>query len=61
VARGTGDIETDHLNGEVVRLGRLHGVPTPANEAVQRIAADVAARRLPPRSLDAAAVLDGLR
>lgn len=38
VARGTGNIETDYLNGEIVLLGRLHGVPTPANEACQRLA-----------------------
>ncbi len=28
--RGTGTIETDYLNGEIVLLGRLHGVPTPS-------------------------------
>jgi 2-dehydropantoate 2-reductase len=38
LARGTGSIETDFLNGEIVMLGRLHGVPTPANAAMQRIA-----------------------
>ena len=37
VQRGTGNIETDFLNGEIVLLGRLHGVPTPANLALQRI------------------------
>lgn len=31
LARGTGTLETDWLNGEVVLLGRLHGIPTPAN------------------------------
>ena len=31
LARGTGSVETDWLNGEIVLLGRLHGVPTPAN------------------------------
>ncbi len=41
IARGTGDIETDYLNGEIVMLGRLHGVPTPANDVAQW-----AARRL---------------
>lgn len=35
--RGTGDIETDFLNGEIVLLGRLHGVPTPVNAAVQAL------------------------
>lgn len=34
-ARGAGS-EIDHLNGEIVLLGRLHDVPTPVNEALQR-------------------------
>ena len=34
---GTSGHEVDFLNGEVVLLGRLHGVPTPLNESVQRI------------------------
>jgi 2-dehydropantoate 2-reductase len=34
--RGSTSVETDHLNGEIVLLGRLHGVPTPANELLQR-------------------------
>ncbi|MFF8726069.1 ketopantoate reductase family protein [Streptomyces sp. NPDC015171] len=38
LVRGTGTIEADHLNGEVVLLGRLHGVPTPLNELLQRLA-----------------------
>lgn len=55
--RGTGDTEVDYLAGEVVLLGRLHDVPTPACEAV------VAATRLltrtagEPRSLSADEVL----
>lgn len=36
VARGQGTVETDWLNGEVVRLGRLHGLPTPVNAMLQR-------------------------
>lgn len=35
LARRTGSAETDYLNGEIVLLGRLHGVPTPVNAAVQ--------------------------
>ncbi|GAA3738919.1 ketopantoate reductase family protein [Micromonospora maritima] len=35
LARGAGSVETDHINGEIVLLGRLHGVPTPVNAAVQ--------------------------
>ncbi|KUN04929.1 2-dehydropantoate 2-reductase [Streptomyces yokosukanensis] len=38
LARGTGTIEADHLNGEIVLLGRLHGIPTPLNELLQRLA-----------------------
>ncbi|MGH3502087.1 MAG: ketopantoate reductase family protein, partial [Nocardioidaceae bacterium] len=35
VQRGQGSVETDFLNGEIVRLGRLHQVATPTNEAIQ--------------------------
>jgi 2-dehydropantoate 2-reductase len=41
--RGSHSIETDYLNGEIVLLGRLHGVPTPVNELLQR-EANAAAR-----------------
>ena len=37
VIRNTGDIEADFLNGEITLLGRLHGLPTPANDVVQEI------------------------
>ena len=33
--RGNTDTEIDFLNGEIVQLGRLHNVPTPANLVVQ--------------------------
>jgi 2-dehydropantoate 2-reductase len=49
--RGTGSIETDYLNGEIVMLGRLHGVPTPANEVVQQFAVEAANNRWPPGQL----------
>jgi 2-dehydropantoate 2-reductase len=38
LVRGLPTIETDYLNGEIALLGRLHGVPTPCNEALQRVA-----------------------
>ena len=60
VARGTGDVETDYLTGEVVLLGRLHGVPTPANAAVQDAVRRLVAGRAPVASLDADQVLRGL-
>ncbi len=37
IARGTGNIESDYLNGEIVQLGRLFGVPTPANWVCQQL------------------------
>lgn len=51
LARGAGSIETDFLNGEIALLGRLHGVPTPANYAVQRIAARLVREERAPGSL----------
>jgi 2-dehydropantoate 2-reductase len=59
-ARGTGSIETDFLNGEIVLLGRLHGVPTPANALIQRLANQAARERRPPGSMTAAEVLSVL-
>ena len=57
LARGTGNVEADHLNGEIVLLGRLHGVPTPANALVQRLANTVAAMGVEPASMDETDVL----
>ncbi len=54
LARSTGAIETDHLNGEIVLLGRLHGVPTPANELARRLANQAARAGDPPGSLPVA-------
>ena len=39
--RGTGDIETDYLNGEITLLGRLYQVPTPINSAIAHLAKEV--------------------
>jgi len=60
VARGVGSVEIDYLSGEVVLLGRLHGVPTPVNEHVQATTARVARERLAPGSIDAQEFLDSL-
>jgi 2-dehydropantoate 2-reductase len=56
VVRGAGDIETDYLNGEIVLLGRLHGVPTPAHGVMQWLGNELARRKLPPGSFEIAAV-----
>ncbi|WP_091110027.1 ketopantoate reductase family protein [Nocardioides psychrotolerans] len=51
------DSEIDYRAGEIVLLGRLHDVPTPANEAMLRAARDLAGSDSPPHPLDAAALL----
>ncbi|MDO3701209.1 2-dehydropantoate 2-reductase N-terminal domain-containing protein [Micromonospora sp. C28SCA-DRY-2] len=47
LARGAGSAEADHLNGEIVLLGRLHGVPTPVNAAVQVAVRRAVRERIP--------------
>ncbi|WP_201300045.1 ketopantoate reductase family protein [Nocardioides sp. AX2bis] len=59
LTRGTAS-EIDYLAGEVVLLGRLHGVPTPVNAAVQALTRRLAASGGRPRSIDAASVLGDL-
>lgn len=51
LSRGAGSIEADYLNGEIVLLGRIHGVPTPLNELLQRLANEFARERRAPGSL----------
>lgn len=53
LARGTGNIEVDFLNGEIVLQGRLHGVPTPVNEGLQLVANRMAASGAPAGSMTA--------
>ncbi|MGQ0805359.1 MAG: ketopantoate reductase family protein [Actinomycetota bacterium] len=54
LARGSGSVEADYLNGEIVLLGRLHGVPTPVNALAQRVANRMARERAAPGSVTAA-------
>lgn len=56
ITRGTSS-EIDFLAGEIVLLGRLYGVPTPANELVRQMTTQLARSRGAPRSLDAAEAL----
>lgn len=51
VLRGHSAIEVDYLNGEVELLGKLHGIPTPYNSTVRRVATDLAARGVKPGSM----------
>jgi len=57
LSRGTGSIEADFLNGEIVLLGRELGVPVPVNETLQRLANRAAAEHLPPGSMSPEAIL----
>jgi len=55
--RGTGHIETDYLNGEIVLLGRFHNVDTPVNALLQRLANDAARKGAQPGSITPEAIL----
>ncbi len=54
------DSEIDFRAGKIVLLGRLHGVPTPANEAIVAATHRVAAGERQISRLDASEVLDEL-
>jgi 2-dehydropantoate 2-reductase len=60
LARGTGTIEADYLNGEIVLLGRLHGVQTKWNEHARRLANSAARDKVAPGSLSTAEWLSSL-
>jgi 2-dehydropantoate 2-reductase len=53
LARESGTIEANYLNGEIALLGRMHGFATPVNEALQRVANRWAAERRSPGTLAA--------
>jgi 2-dehydropantoate 2-reductase len=55
--RGAGSVETDYLNGEIVLVGRLQGVPTPINAALCAAAARAVRDRATPGSVSVADVL----
>ena len=54
--RQTGSIETDYLNGEIVLLGRLHGVATPLNQALVLIGQELIANGAKPGSYSLASL-----
>jgi 2-dehydropantoate 2-reductase len=60
IVRGTGSVEADLLNGEIVLLGRLHGVPTPVNELLRQMAKDLARRGGAPGEVTERDLLDRL-
>ncbi len=58
IARGTPGIETDYLNGEIVLIGRLHGMPAPLNQALCELADRHLRERRAPETLPAERVLE---
>jgi 2-dehydropantoate 2-reductase len=58
--RGTGSIESDYLNGEILLLGRMHGIDTPVNRALARLARRTAQEGLSPGDLGAEAIAEQL-
>jgi 2-dehydropantoate 2-reductase len=60
LVRGTGTIEADYLNGEVVVVARGLGLDAPVNTMLQRRANDAARHRLPPGHVTAAELLASL-
>jgi 2-dehydropantoate 2-reductase len=46
--RGTGNIEAEELNGDVVKLGRLLNLPAPYNEVLWRVAMEMAEKKEKP-------------
>ena len=58
--RKLGTIETDYLNGEIVRLGQQYGVPTPVNALLQYLSQRVASERRPPGSVNPDKILIAL-
>ena len=56
LARHTGSIETDYLNGEIVLLGRLHDVPTPVNAYFSGLAQRMIGEKLRPGAISIAEV-----
>jgi 2-dehydropantoate 2-reductase len=60
LTRSTGTIETDYLNGEIVLLGRLHGVATPANAWFCALARRMVREKLKPGAIATEEIAAGL-
>ncbi len=58
--RRLGTIETDYLNGEIVRLGQEHGVATPVNALLQYLSQRMARERRRPGSVNPDKILIAL-
>jgi 2-dehydropantoate 2-reductase len=64
LSRGTGSIETDYLNGEIVRVAHDHGLTAPVNALLARLARETVRHRRGPASrsaLELVEIVDALR
>lgn len=48
LAKGATSLETDYFNGEVIMLGRMYGIATPANLFLQQLAATMLREKTQP-------------
>jgi len=60
LARGAQTLEGDYLNGEIVLLGRKHGLPTPVNALLQQEAAALARKGGRPGTMHPSELLSRL-
>ena len=61
LARHTGNIEAEQLNGDVVSLGRMLGIETPCNTFLWRIADEMARHRQKPGKYTADELMSMIR
>jgi 2-dehydropantoate 2-reductase len=61
LSRNTGSVETDFLNGEIVRLAHRHGSTAPLNAALARVAREAVRSGLGPSRYSAARLAELLR
>jgi 2-dehydropantoate 2-reductase len=48
LARGQGSVETDFLNGEIVRVARRTGLEAPLNEKITALTKEMASNKIKP-------------
>jgi 2-dehydropantoate 2-reductase len=58
LSRNTGNVETDFLNGEIVRLAHRHGATAPLNAALARVARTAVQNGLGPSRYSASELAD---
>ncbi len=60
IQRGNRSVETDYVNGEIVLIGALHGVPAPWNRALQQAANHCVRNGIPPGSIGVDEFVEGV-